>query len=93
MSDWYSEGIHEPFAITDDLVTEVGRITEIAPNLYRVILIAREPCVYNGTMERVAKCKLIMTGEAMRDMGLALAAGTDGERPEFHRLPADATAN
>lgn len=86
--------IIEPVVISEDFVTEIGRIEEMAPNLYRVTICARQRCDYDRERyESVIKAKLFMTGEAMQEMSLALAAGAEGARPEFAALSPSAAVN
>ena len=58
--------IIEPYQVMDDFVTEVGRIDQVGPDLYRVLLVSCEPCSIDGSLERVLKAKLFMTSEAMQ---------------------------
>ena len=64
--------IIEPYQVMDDFVTEVGRIDQVGPDLYRVLLVSCEPCSIDGSLERVLKAKLFMTSEAMQAIGSEL---------------------
>ncbi|MBZ9760338.1 hypothetical protein LB553_05540 [Mesorhizobium sp. CA8] len=63
----------EPVVILDTFVQGVGRVEEIAANLFRVSYYANQRA-YDGSQERVCVAKFIVTADTMVAMANATGA-------------------
>ncbi|WP_224511921.1 hypothetical protein [Mesorhizobium sp. CA8] len=68
-----SEALAEPVVILDTFVQGVGRVEEIAANLFRVSYYATQRA-YDGSQERVCVAKFIVTADTMVAMANATGA-------------------
>jgi len=85
--------ITEPIAIIDTFATGVARIEEVAPNLYRLVLVSEQQAAYDSGRERVVVAKIVCTGEMLAALTVATADKTKAPELLSHMAPVTALAN
>lgn len=83
----------EPIAVIDTFATGVGRIEEVAPNLYRLVLVVDQHTAYDGSRERVIVARIVCTGEMLTALTIATAEKTKAPELLNHMAPVTALAN